>query len=67
MENEQVLLFRLFGRCADWLAHEETGSRLDVKESGEEDLLRKPSFLTYAGSTPSQAVDAAHLLGPTCQ
>lgn len=43
----------------DWIVHEETGFKLDLKEAGEEDLLRKPSFLTCAESTSNWAVDTA--------
>ena len=62
MENEEVSLVHLFGRSEDWIVHEETGFKLDLKEAVEEDLLRNPSFLTCAESTSNWAVDTATLL-----
>lgn len=63
MENEEVSLVHLFlVEALDWIVHEETGFKLDLKEAGEEDLLRKPSFLTCAESTSNWAVDTATLL-----
>lgn len=35
---------------------------LDLKEAVEENLLRKASFLSCAGSTPNWAVDSSHFL-----
>lgn len=43
--------FHCFGH-EDWVVHEETGFKLDLKVAVEEDLLRKSSFLACAGFTP---------------
>lgn len=59
MESKEVSLVHLFDRSKDWIVHEETGFKLDLKEAVEEDLLRKLSFLTCAESTSNWAVDTA--------
>lgn len=55
-------MVHLFGRNEDWIVHEETGFKLDLKKAVEEDLLRKPPFLTCAESTSNWTVDIATFL-----
>lgn len=53
--------FHCFGH-EDWVVHEETGFKLDLKVAVEEDLLRKSSFLACAGFTPDWITDASTFL-----